>query len=250
MATVAQRWDAWLDFVCGLASRPCGTFPHAEIRDRLQQCFEARASYNWSDGPGSWEFEFDEPIPGWPTEDDSHFWMTEGMVMHPIFCFYARTGVPKPMTIGRVPQGLVPRNGFAMTRERVARVGLDQQLTIPVHVTPSSHRTFVLGRPDVDYPDEDVELARMIQPLVALLMRQTDLVARTNCDAAGEAGLTGRELAVLRLLADGRTALAIAHELRVSPRTIHTHLAHIYRKLGVCDRMRAVLVARELGVIE
>jgi DNA-binding CsgD family transcriptional regulator len=196
-----------------------------------------------------WEFEFDEPIPGWPTEDDYHFWLTEGMATHPIFCYYARTGIPKPMTIGRVPQSLVPRNGFAMTRERVARVGLDQQLTIPVRVTPTSNRTFVLGQPDEDYCDEDVELARMIQPLLALLMRQTDLLARSDHAAAEAVGLTGRELAVLRLLADGRTATAIAHELRVSPRTVHTHLAHIYRKLGVCDRMRAVLVARELGVL-
>jgi len=55
---------------------------------------------------------------------------------------------------------------------------------------------------------------------------------------------------VLRPSASSRsTARAIAHELQVSPRTVHTHLAHIYRKLGVCDRMRAVLVARELGVL-
>ena len=250
MASVSRRWDTWLDFVCGLASRPCGVFPHAEIRTRLQQCFQARASYNWSDGPGSWEFEFDEPIPGWPTDDDYHFWFTEGMATHPIFCWYATTGVPKAMTIGRVPTRLVPRHGFAKNRERVARVGLDQQLTIPVHLTATTNRTYVLGQSGEDYSDEDLELARMIQPLLGLLMRQTELLARTDCEAAGAAGLTGRELAVLRLLADGRTAMAIAHELGVSPRTVHTHLAHIYRKLGVCDRMRAVLVARELGVLD
>jgi 6-phosphofructokinase 1 len=48
----------------------------------------------------------------------------------------------------------------------------------------------------------------------------------------------------------GDGSLAIAHALQVSPRTVHTHLAHIYRKLGVCDRMRAVLVATELGVLD
>jgi DNA-binding CsgD family transcriptional regulator len=249
MASVAQRWSLWLDFVSELAATPCPVFPHREVRGRLQACFQARASYNWSDGPDSWEFEFEEPIPGWPTEEDTRFWLSEGMAMHPIFCFYATTGVPTAMTIGRVPARMVPRHGFATTRERVARVGLEQQLTIPVHLTATTNRTFVLGQSGEDYSDEDVELARLIQPLIALLMRQTMLLADADCATAYDLGLTGRELAVLRLLADGRTACAIAHELRVSPRTVHSHLAHIYRKLGVCDRMRAVLVARELGVL-
>ena len=249
MATVAHRWNEWLDFVSGLAATPCPVFPFRAVRARLQECFQARASYNWSDGPESWEFEFEDPIPGWPTEEDTRFWLTEGMATHPIFCYYASTGIPTAMTIGRVPNGLVPRHGFAMTRERVARVGLEQQLTIPVHLTPTTNRTFVLGQSGADYGDEDVELARLVQPLIALLLRQSLLLADTDCTTAYGVGLTGRELAVLRLLADGRTARAIAHELQVSPRTVHTHLAHIYRKLGVCDRMRAVLVARELGVL-
>ena len=66
--------------------------------------------------------------------------------------------------------------------------------------------------------------------------------------ASVPAGLTGRELTVLGLLRDGRTAHAIAHRLGISPRTVHTHLANLYRKLGVNDRLQAVLVAQELGV--
>ena len=70
-----------------------------------------------------------------------------------------------------------------------------------------------------------------------------------GCSEAAGNGLTGRELVVLRLLSEGRTAVSIAHALQVSPRTVHTHLAHIDRKLGVCDRMQAVLVATEMGVL-
>lgn len=59
----------------------------------------------------------------------------------------------------------------------------------------------------------------------------------------------GTVMAVLALLRRGDTAQAIAHELSMSPRTVHSHLANSYRKLGVNDRMRAVLVADELGLL-
>ncbi|GAA1937501.1 response regulator transcription factor [Nocardioides marmoribigeumensis] len=61
--------------------------------------------------------------------------------------------------------------------------------------------------------------------------------------------LTGRERATLALPADGLTAVAIARRLAVSPRTVNKHLEHLYRKLGVRDRLQAVLVARDAGLV-
>ena len=55
-----------------------------------------------------------------------------------------------------------------------------------------------------------------------------------------EGPLTGREARVMELVASGRTNVAIAHALEVSPRTIAKHLEHIYRKLGVASRAAAV----------
>ena len=154
------------------------------------------------------------------------------------------------MTVGRVPRELVPRDGFAVLRDCLSPVGFEQQLSIPYRLAPGSSRAFVFAQSGEDYSDEDLELARLIQPLLALLARQADLLEGLGCPEAAANGLTGRELVVLRLLSEGRTAVSIAHALQVSPRTVHTHLAHIYRKLGVCDRMRAVLVATELGVLD
>lgn len=54
------------------------------------------------------------------------------------------------------------------------------------------------------------------------------------------ASLTDRELHVLELVATGKTNQAIAHALRVSPRTVAKHLEHIYRKLDVGNRAAAV----------
>lgn len=53
------------------------------------------------------------------------------------------------------------------------------------------------------------------------------------------APLTGRELKVLSLLAQGRTAQSIAEELRISPRTARTHVARILAKLAASAQATA-----------
>lgn len=61
--------------------------------------------------------------------------------------------------------------------------------------------------------------------------------------------LTGREIDVLRLLATGSTNKEIARALFVTEATIKSHLVHIFTKLGVDSRSRAVHVAQETGLI-
>jgi predicted ATPase/DNA-binding CsgD family transcriptional regulator len=62
------------------------------------------------------------------------------------------------------------------------------------------------------------------------------------------AGLTARELEVLRLLAAGGSNREIADALFVSPRTVQVHLANIFSKLDVHSRAAAVARAYELGL--
>jgi ATP/maltotriose-dependent transcriptional regulator MalT len=59
------------------------------------------------------------------------------------------------------------------------------------------------------------------------------------------AGLTAREVEVLRLLAAGLTDLQIAEKLVLSPRTVHAHISSIYSKLGVTSRSAATRYAIE-----
>ncbi len=61
--------------------------------------------------------------------------------------------------------------------------------------------------------------------------------------------LTERETAVLRYLPTKLSQRDIASELYVSPNTVKTHCAAIYRKLGVGDRKAAVQTARDLGIL-
>ena len=55
---------------------------------------------------------------------------------------------------------------------------------------------------------------------------------------------------MLRLLADGHTAAAIATELFISKRTAEHHVAHIYTKIGVSNRAAATRWAVQHGVVE
>jgi DNA-binding CsgD family transcriptional regulator len=59
------------------------------------------------------------------------------------------------------------------------------------------------------------------------------------------AGLTAREVEVLRLVASGLTDLQVAERLVLSPRTVHSHISSIYSKLGVTSRSAATRYAIE-----
>jgi len=61
--------------------------------------------------------------------------------------------------------------------------------------------------------------------------------------------LTPRELAALRLMADGKANKEIATELDISERTVKTHLGHLFEKLGVTSRTEAVKVATRRGLV-
>lgn len=61
--------------------------------------------------------------------------------------------------------------------------------------------------------------------------------------------LTEREIEVLRLLATGAGNREIARNLFVTEATVKSHIAHIFTKLGVDSRARAIHLARKTGLI-
>ncbi|MFA4964255.1 MAG: response regulator [Thermoleophilia bacterium] len=61
--------------------------------------------------------------------------------------------------------------------------------------------------------------------------------------------MTGRELEVLGLLANGKTYKQVARALDLSQSTVRNHLHNVYHKLNVVDRAQAVIVSRENGWI-
>jgi NarL family two-component system response regulator LiaR len=80
----------------------------------------------------------------------------------------------------------------------------------------------------------------------------SSVAARLMQEVSGErpasAGLTERELEVLRLIARGLSNKLIAHELVVSEKTVKTHVSNILAKLHLADRTQAALYAVREGL--
>jgi HD-GYP domain-containing protein (c-di-GMP phosphodiesterase class II) len=62
------------------------------------------------------------------------------------------------------------------------------------------------------------------------------------------AGLTDRQVEVLRLIAQGRSNREIAAELSITEKTARNHVEHVYAKLGVTNRTQASLAAIDSGL--
>jgi len=90
------------------------------------------------------------------------------------------------------------------------------------------------------------EAAREVAALGESVARR--LGSRAAADADG-AGLSRRELEVVRLVAVGRTNREIAQELFLSPRTVEMHVRNILRKLDCRSRGAAAHRAGELGLL-
>jgi DNA-binding NarL/FixJ family response regulator len=108
-------------------------------------------------------------------------------------------------------------------------------------------------------PEELVNAVRVVAAGDALLSPSVTrqllhhVVSRLPAPApprdAALAELTERELEVLRLLARGLSNAEIAASLRVTEATVKTHVSHVLDKLGLRDRVQAVVLAYELGLV-
>ena len=84
--------------------------------------------------------------------------------------------------------------------------------------------------------------------------RLIEHVAATPADSDAEAEavrarLTPREVDMLRQVATGATNAEIAARLHLSENTVKTHVGHVLSKLGLRDRVQAVVLAYESGVV-
>lgn len=124
--------------------------------------------------------------------------------------------------------------------------------TLKLQITVPASRAVVTGwaatRDGTDYSRSDLEVADAVQPVLQAVARQY-LAARALPAVQDAAGLTERELIVLRCVAQGHTAGRAGRVLGISGRTVSKHLERVYSKLGCSDRVTALNVARGRGLL-
>ena len=88
------------------------------------------------------------------------------------------------------------------------------------------------------------------RPLLALAERALAELGSGGSDASAAAGLTPRQLQIIRRVAEGRTNREIATELYLSVRTVDMHVRHSLIALGCRSRIDAARKASGLGLLE
>ena len=73
---------------------------------------------------------------------------------------------------------------------------------------------------------------------------------RRPAEPEGLEQLTEREREVLALIAEGRSNAEIGETLFISETTVKTHVTHVLQKLGLRDRVQAVVLAHQAGLVE
>jgi HD-GYP domain-containing protein (c-di-GMP phosphodiesterase class II) len=97
--------------------------------------------------------------------------------------------------------------------------------------------------------DAEVVAGRLDGDAVAAVLQAAGMRAGA-APRAFPAGLTGREVEVLRLVARGMSNKAIAAQLGLSPKTVGHHVGHVYAKIGVSTRAAAAVFAVEHRLLE
>lgn len=243
-----RQFDGWLELVAHLLSTRIDDLPRTELLHRLTDTFECPVAFNSVRPDGSIDevqtLGLRRPL----SEDEWAWWRREGRLHHPLVQWHLRTGDLTAQSLGRVPRAFLPPTDTGRLVARLQDLEVEQQISMPCRAGVQSW-TFVLGRSGPDFSDQELALARRIQALLALVTRQVSLRPPEPDRAADADLLTARERAVLLLMADGLTASSIGRRLGMSPRTVQKHLEHVYRKLGVNDRLRAYRAAQEAGLV-
>jgi DNA-binding NarL/FixJ family response regulator len=102
------------------------------------------------------------------------------------------------------------------------------------------------------YVLKDISASALVDCIHDVLAGKTYLAptaAAKLAEGVARVQLTPRELATLRLMADGRSNKEIAGTLGISDRTVKTHLGHLFEKLGVTSRTEAAKVAARRGLV-
>jgi len=148
-------------------------------------------------------------------------------------------------------QGLYVRSDAGDLWEKQAPFGYKSGVAVSVHMP--GYRRFLLGVDREEaLPQDSVKLNRMIADLQLLAVHAQDAAVRllvsTKANAANPR-LSPRQLEILRLTKEGKSAWVVGSLLGISENTVNYHMKQLFRELDVSNKPRAVLKAMELGLL-
>lgn len=144
-------------------------------------------------------------------------------------------------------QSLYANAGAGDLWEMQAPFGYRTGLAVSVHMP--GYRRFLLG---VDrneaLPSDPIRLNRMIADLQLLAVHAQDAAARLLVPLKVPK-LPPRQLEILRLTMEGKSAWVVGSLLGISENTVNYHLKQLFKQLDVSNKNHAVLKAMELGLL-
>lgn len=206
-------------------------------------------SYNHLAGSHAIAYQVEPPeVIGFP---DADLLFRQHLPEHPLLAYIDATGDASARRISDVASDRQFRAlGLYSDFYRPAEV--EYQLAVTVPAPRRGLIAIALNRRGRDFSDEERELLDLLGPHVGQSAGIAALLSQPLTgaiqDPAGQPLLTPRQSRILQLVADGYQDRAIARALGISIRTVHTHLQHTYRQLGVTSRTEALARLRGLAL--
>ncbi|GAA3754122.1 helix-turn-helix transcriptional regulator [Micromonospora maritima] len=168
---------------------------------------------------------------------------------HPLFAPTVRRSHPYPAGPLQVTDVLSERQWrrHALYREVLAPRGIGAH-TVALVVGPTPVLSWYQFNRDRIFDAREMDLLARLQPALIAVHRCVRLPGGPV--PPGGAGLTGREVEVLRGIADGLTVPATARRLGLAAGTVRKHLENVHRKLGTSGPVATVMRAVALGILE
>lgn len=166
-----------------------------------------------------------------------------------------RDPVIKMMKTKSVPftydQSVYVASGAGDLWEHQAPFGYKTGIAVALHLPGSMHFLLGMDRSSA-LPSEDDSLTQLLASLQLLAVYAQEPAVRLLRPLTGieeVQRLTARELEILKLTADGKSAWVIGELLKISASTVNFHLANIYKKLDVSNKQQAIYAAMSMQLI-
>ncbi len=175
---------------------------------------------------------------------DRHFYE------HPLVCFHAANHQAGAMRLGDF-YCTTALETLPLYQDYYRPLRLRAVMAVPLHVDERMLVSVVLNRHGRDFSERDRQMADLLRPGLAAQLKESYAPSQTGWMApegaeplASCASLTAREKEILQWVGAGKSNAEIAWIMAISPRTVQKHLEHIFDKLGVQNRLAALLRAR------